>query len=244
MQYGDFSFNGILASDMGVIVTSQVQYIRPQETVSTVQVPGRSGVVTLRGSSYYEQTSYTPTCALKPTANREKVFAWLRGRGNVIFGSMPDYQFDARLCNQIAFTELLAGDGNGYLSFAPVFLCQPYRYQAVPDADIKITTTASGSYDLENPGNVASAPVITVVGAGTITVTCGGNAMVLSLPKDGIIIDSEMQDCYDLNKVVLMTSLVDGEFPMIPAGSSTLQWTLAEGATISSITVRPGWRWI
>ncbi len=244
MQYGDFSFNGKLASEMGVIVTSQVQYIRPQENTSTVQIPGRSGTVNLRGSSYYEQVSYTPTCLIKPTADREKVFSWLRGSGNVIFGSMPEYQFDARLANQIAYTTLLENVGDGYLTFAPVFLCQPYRYQATPDADITISTTASGSQALRNPGNVDAAPVITVVGAGTITITCGGNAMVLNLPKDGVIIDSEMMDCYDLNKTVLMTNLVDGEFPMIPAGDSTLQWTLAEGATITSVTVRPNWRWI
>ncbi len=244
MQYADFAFNGMLASDMGVIVTAQVQYIRPQETTSTVQVPGRSGVLNLRGSSYFEQVSYTPTCAIRPDADREKVFAWLRGSGNVIFGSMPAYQFDARLANQIAYTELLQGDGSGYLSFSPVFLCQPYRYQATPEADIEISTTTSGSYALQNPGNVEAAPIITVVGAGTITITCGGNAMVLNLPRDGVIIDSEMLDCYDLSKTVLMTNLVDGEFPTIPAGDSTLQWTLAEGATIESITVRPAWRWL
>ncbi len=62
--------------------------------------------------------------------------------------------------------------------------------------------------------------------------------------QDGVIIDSEMMDCYDLNKKVLMTNLVDGEFPMIPAGDSTLQWTLADGATIASVTVRTNWRWI
>lgn len=244
MQYGDFSFNGKLASEMGVIVTSQVQYIRPQETTSTVQIPGRSGTVNLRGNSYYEQVSYTPTCLIKPTADRERVFSWLRGSGNVIFGSMPDYQFDARLANQIAYTTLLEDVGDGYLTFAPVFLCQPYRYQATPDADIAITTAESGSHALQNPGNVEAAPIITVVGAGTITITCGGSAMVLNLPKDGVIIDSEMMDCYDLNKTVLMTNLVDGEFPMIPSGYSTLQWTLAEGATITSVTVRPNWRWI
>ncbi len=244
MNYNDFSWNGKNASDMGVVVTTQVQYIRPTETVTTVQAPGRSGTLTIRGSSYFEPVSYTPTCVLRPDADREKVFSWLRGSGNVIFGSMPDYQFDARLANQITYTELLSGAGDGYLSMAPVFLCQPFRYQAEPDTDITITTTASGSQSLHNPGNVEAAPVITVVGSGTITITCGGNAMVLNLPKDGVIIDSEMMDCYDLNKAVLMTSLTDGEFPMIPSGDSTLQWTLGDGASISSIKVHPCWRWI
>ena len=45
MRYEDFRWAGKLASEMGVVVTEQVEYTRPEERVEQITVPGRSGTL-------------------------------------------------------------------------------------------------------------------------------------------------------------------------------------------------------
>lgn len=244
MQYADFCWRGRLASEMGVTVTEQVSYIRPEEVVNTVQVPGRSGTLRLRGQAAYGEVAYSPVCILRPGADREAVFAWLRGSGQVVFGSMPDAAFDARLSGQIAYAELVDGAPDGYLTFTPGFICQPYRYQAAPDADIVIDGGQDAPVMIRNPGNVDAAPIITVRGSGDMTLTISGSAVVLSGLVDGIVLDCEMLDAYSLDRSALLNNRMDGDFPVIPPGDCYVAWALGEGAALHSVTITPMWRWI
>lgn len=109
MRYEDFRWAGKLASEMGVVVTEQVEYTRPEERVEQITVPGRSGTLTVPGTASWETVTYAPVCALRPDADREAVAAWLQGSGEVVFGSMPDYGFEARLINQIDFSDHFPG---------------------------------------------------------------------------------------------------------------------------------------
>ena len=54
----DFCWKGIWASQMGVIVTQQVQYHRPALRREAITVPGRSGTLRPLGNDAYA-VSYT-----------------------------------------------------------------------------------------------------------------------------------------------------------------------------------------
>ena len=54
MRYEDFRWAGKLASEMGVVVTEQVEYTRPEERVEQITVPGRSGTLTVPGTDSWE----------------------------------------------------------------------------------------------------------------------------------------------------------------------------------------------
>lgn len=105
----DFCWKGIWASQMGVIVTQQAQYHRPALRREAITVPGRSGTLRLLGNDAYEDVVYAPACAIVPEADCESVWAWLCGRGEVIFGSMLDYVFDAELSEAFDCSALAEG---------------------------------------------------------------------------------------------------------------------------------------
>lgn len=244
MRYDDFRWKGILASQMGVLVTEQAEYIRPEEEVSTITVPGRSGTLRPLNGRRWQEVVYAPQCAIKPGADLEAIYQWLRGDGLVTFGSMPEHAFQARISNQIDFRLLLEGMPEGWRTLTPVWICQPYRYQAAPDAPVTLTPTSAKPFPLHNPGSEPAAPSITVHGSGDITLTISGSAVSLKGLSGGIIMDSDMQDAYKLDKSGLLNDKMTGDFLMIPPGDVFVNWSLGSGASMTSIEIQPQWRWV
>lgn len=241
MRYEDFRWADKLASEMGVVVTEQVEYTRPEERVEQITVPGRSGTLTVPGTASWETVIYAPVCALRPDADREAVAAWLQGSGEVVFGSMPDYGFEARLINQIDFQTIFQAQ-KSYKTFAPVFACQPLRHLAKPESDILCTNGML----LENPGSVAARPRISVWGYPEFTLSIGGCAVVCHDlgPYGGIILDSETQDCMDVAQTALANDRMEGDFLTIPPGKSYISWTVPEGSVVTKVQIQPRWRWL
>ena len=239
MLYEDFRWRGVLASTMGVVVTEQVGYSRPAEKVDQVQIPGRAGMLTLATGSSWEPVTYAPVCALKPGADRERVFAWLRGSGEVIFGSMPGFGFEARLMNQIDFRQVFEAVG-AYGTFSPVFSCQPLRRQVPQEGKIVCTN----GMKLTNPGNVASRPKISVFCTGSVTLSLAGQAVHLKGQTGGSVLDCEAEDCYSGDFLSLANQLMTGEFPTIPVGTSYINWEAGAGSSVTKVEIEPRWRWL
>lgn len=238
LQYHDFWWNGVLASAKGIIVETQVQYIRPKERVETVQVPGRSGTLTLLEGDHtaYDNVLYSPVCWLKPGVRPEEIAAWLSGSGRVVFGSMEDRAYAARLINQIPFSALFEGLGV-YHSFTPIFDCQPIAYQAAPAADI--TITASGT-QITNPGTAPAWPVIKVYGNGDIRLVLGGGAVDIMDVETGIVLDWNMQDATSLNGGQLLNYKVNGDPQFFPVGRSLVSWA----GNVTKVVITPNWRYM
>lgn len=170
-------------------------------------------MLTLATGSSWEPVTYAPVCALKPGADREKVFAWLRGSGEVIFGSMPGFGFEARLMNQIDFRQVFEAVG-AYGTFSPVFSCQPLRHQVPQEGKIVCTN----GMKLTNPGNVASRPKISVFCTGSVTMSLAGQAVHLTGQTGGSVLDCEAEDCYSGDFLSLAESADDGRIPDYPGG--------------------------
>lgn len=235
MKYEDFSWNGQLASGFGVVVTEQAQYSRPAERLDQVTVPGRPGSLTLSATPSWDTVIYAPVCALRPEADRERVFAWLRGSGLVVFGSMPAFAYAARLINQIDYKSVFE-DGNGYATFSPVFECQPFRRLAVTEPEIQ----AANGGAIYNPGTVAARPRIHLSGDGDVQLTVGATRVQLLGVEKDIVLDCEAQEALSLDGSRLLNDRMSGDFPTLPPGTSVISWS----GNVYGVAVTPRWRWL
>jgi phage-related protein len=233
-----FIWKNIDSRTMGVVVNSYPPIIRPKERVKETPIPGRPGALNMtEGADIYETYVRSCPCYTRPTADIGAVLAWLRGFGQVTFGNEPTMTYTAKIDNQISLDKILAN--HPHRSFVVPFICQPFKHQKTPDADI--VKTVSGQ-SITNPGNVASLPIIKVEGSGDIMLTVGGLAVELNDIVGGIIIDCTLPDCFNLDRTALINDRLTGaiEDIRLPVGSSSVHWT----GTVTKVTITPNWRWL
>ena len=118
------------------------------------------------------------------------------------------------------------------------------------DAGIRITFSDQG-YLLHGEGTVYSEPLITITGTGNITLMVNDTTVYLEDLEGSITLDCAAGIAYSMNDGQLIwagekVSLENGEWPTLkPVGNNNLfNWTLGNGASLSSITVQPNWRYL
>lgn len=231
-----FIFRGIDSRNIGVVVEDMFDVHRPKRNVQTIQVPGRDGRLTQDDGTYDTYTiSGKINCFGAPLSD---VYAWLSGSGDLILGDEPTRSLRASATAQIKNTRFRC-DGC-YDSLQVSFECQPFRYhiEQTEGDDVIIT---SSPHTVANPGTYKSAPQMTIEGTGNIVLTIGTQIVEIEELEDGIIIDSEMGDCFDLTKTRLLNSqvtLMDDEFPTLAPGANIISWT----GSVEKITITPRWR--
>ena len=231
-----FIFRGLDSRNIGAVVEDMFDVHRPKRNVRTIQVPGRDGRLTQDDSTYDTYTiSGKINCFGAPLSD---VYAWLSGSGDLILGDEPTRSIRASATAQIKNTRFRC-DGC-YDSLQVSFECQPFRYhiEQTEGDDVIIT---SSPHTVTNPGTYKSAPQMTIEGTGNIVLTIGTQIVEIEELEDGIIIDSEMGDCFDLTKTRLLNSqvtLMDDEFPTLAPGANIISWT----GTVTKITITPRWR--
>ena len=134
--------------------------------------------------------------------------------------------------NQIPFEKVLRG--NPHRSFSVNFRCKPFWYQENVPA---ITVVESGAF-ITNPGTVASEPVVTVYGSGTITLMIGMTLVELETIDGSITLDTPLQEAY--KGLDSLNSAMNGDFPLLQAGTNAVSWT----GNVSRVEIRPNWRFL
>lgn len=221
-----FEFRGIRSDDYNTDVENMSAMPRAQRNVTSVAVHGRDGDLTVSDDTY-GTIPYIITCRWPREVSLREVNGWLSGSGGLITSLEPDLKYKARFDSAINPRSL------GALWQADLlFIVQPFVYAAQPEV---VTLEASGA--INNPGTRFSLPIITVYGAGTLTV--GNTALVVTATggESYVVINSEMQECYfgsnnRGNKVV-------GEFPQLETGLTAV--TLGTG--ITKVEMQGNWRW-
>ena len=182
-----FEWNEVRCTEYGIHVLEQPVLTLPNERATFVDVPGRSGSLTvLEGDAVYDDLVLTAQCMVENLERYEEIASYLRGSGRVTFANRPEGYYEARIVNQIPFEKILRG--NPHRTFAVNFRCKPFWYaESVP----AITVTQSGTF-VTNPGNVYAEPVITVYGSGTITLMVGMSIADLSGIAGSITLDTPL----------------------------------------------------
>jgi phage-related protein len=231
-----FIWKNIDSRTMGVVVRSYPPIIRPKERVKETPIPGRPGALNMtEGTDIYDTYVRSTPCYIRPTADKEAVLAWLRGFGQVTFGNEPTMAYTAKIDNQISLEKIMAN--HEHRSFVIPFVCQPFKQLKTPGA--AIVKTVSGQ-SITNPGNVASLPVIMVVGNGDIGLTVGNTYIELTDVVDALLIDCTIPDCFTWDRSALMNHKMNGDFPTIPPGDSYVHWT----GNVTEVDITPNWRWL
>lgn len=250
MQLSDidwFKWNGVSCSTYGVHVLSQPTIISPLERAEYVNIPGKSGSLTMLDGDYvYDDINLSITCVIDNPDNVTAITKWLIGKGEIIFASRSEGYYKGRIANQISFEK--AVKGNPHHLFTIQFRCEPFFYL---NSGKTVISATSSSTQINNVGNVPSAPLLVINGSGDGTIMCGSSTMLIDFGSEeraiaDIKLDCEAKIAYRgtagdaQNPLVLYGTRVTGDWLTIPAGES--YFVFSGGVTSASIT--PRWRCI
>lgn len=215
-----FIWKGTDSRTMGLISKAHAPLIRPEERVAHVQIPGRSGDLTvLEGSYIYNSYIQTVSFSVQGAANVNAVFKWLRGKGYVTFSGEPDRKQSARVIGAITL-ERVSRNLDTWRGTAQ-FYCDPLK-QALPLEDPTFLTAAG---TVRNNGDVPAFPLIfatPALGATTMTITVGGKTLTISNVTGEVRIDCEAQEASNSAMTTLLTQDTGGPFPVLAIGNNTI----------------------
>lgn len=232
-----FSFAGVVSASLGVIVQELPPLTLSEERVEFKPVLGKSGSYTmLDGDNVYEDIVQPVKCCLTDAAYQEQVIAWLRGRGGLILGNMPNRYYDARCINQLELKQVLRN--NPHRSFSAVFRCKPYRYHYPAIAPYALANGGT----ITNPGTIDAEPMIVITGSGNIALTLGDKVIEISGLTGSITIDTAYGIVYRTGSNPLQGlfgSVSSEDWPFtLPPGDTVVGWT----GTVTGVTLEPNWR--
>lgn len=227
-----FIFNGVDSRDMGVVVTSLPTVQRPQRKVTRYKVTGRDGDLEVDEGGYNGyQTTFGVNVFGQDLAT---IFSWLNGEGWFISSDDPSLKMWVVLDAQIKGTRFNV-NGASYDTLTVTGYFHPFRY-AVDDYTTEYTTFP---ILLTNPSAIESRPKLTIEGSGDILVTVNALQMAFVGLTDGIIVDSELMDCMNLEQTALMNQYATmDDFPTLQPGGNTI----SVDGTVTKITIDPRWR--
>ena len=222
MAQSFFIWKGKDCRSMGVRMIGPAPIIRPEERVEHVQIPGRSGDLTmLEGTDIYNSYIQTISISVRGGYRMREVYDWLRGSGYVTFSGEPNKKQPARIIGAVTLNRHSRNKDSweGEVQF----YCQPWKQKIIGDPIVTITTNPS---TLGNGGDVVEKPFWEVTAGGTgfdgtVVVSCGGKTLSISEMQDGWIcfIDSETEEVLNTAQTGTMTERSSGEFPVLQVGN-------------------------
>ena len=159
----------------------------------------------------------------------DEICAHFKGSGWLIFSNEPDRKYKARVANQIEFSHII----RCLKRFIVEFEVQPFGYDVFEQNIMK-----TAPFNLFNIGTFEAEPIITIFGAGNITLYVNNQNIYLKEIADSITIDSEMQNAY--NGAASMNNKMQGEFPILSLGENHITWL----GNVTRLEIQPNWRWI
>lgn len=191
---------------------------------------GRDGFLSYSDGSY-EGFEHTLKCFLnKDSLDLDEVFMVLQNGayGELILSSRPDRYHKAVICNKISVDQFIE---NECFEFPLSFKCQPFSYLLSGKEPI----VAKDGATITNLGKLPSKPIIKINGTGSLFLQIGGSVCRFeSIGGGEIIIDTELQEC-TMNGSDY-TYYMEGDFPIIPTGESTIYMNGS-----ATVTIQPNW---
>lgn len=221
-----FEFKGARSDNIKTLVENMTAAPRPERRIDIVTIPGLDGELTMSDDTY-NTTPIVLICRWPNSVSLRMINAWLVGKGDLILSLEPDKKYKARVTDILNYEKL-----GVYWKASVLFIAQPFAYEAQPQL---IALTASGS--IHNLGSRWSMPIITVYGAGELTI--GDYTLIVESTsgEDSVTINSEIEECYYSG--TSRNNKVSGDFPRIEQGATEI--TL--GAGITKVEIQGNWRW-
>ena len=217
-----FVWNGIDCRSMGIKLAAPVPIVRPEERVEHIEIPGRSGDLTLvEGEHIYNSYIQTASLLVKGGMRIREIYDWLRGSGYVTFSGEPDRKQAARIIGAVTLEkqsrnlDWYAGDVQ--------FYCQPLK-QLLQDETVTLTTIGASIY---NRGDVNSKPRITATFSGGGYITINGATIRPAAVAGGTFV-FDCDACVITNSAGTTSYESDGTFPVLKPGANAVtgsNWT-------------------
>jgi phage-related protein len=232
-----FSFNGTESTSLGVVVLDYPPVVKARRRLDTVEIPGRSGILTMHGVTVYETVEKVFKCRLLSTASQVSVSAWLDGAGTLIIGNDSTYSYTVVSVDEIQFDKIMPGYADR--SFEVRFVCQPWKELATPAADITLSTNPQ---TIVSTATMDSLPQITITGTGDVSLTVGAYALALDdlNPLIPVLVDCEAMTVTNVALSESYISDMTGSFPKLVLGNNVVSHT----GTVASVVIKPRYRWL
>ena len=221
-----FIWNGIDCRTMGITLAGPVGIVRPEERIEHVQIPGRSGDLTMtEGDNIFNSYIQTATIQVRGGAHARDVWRWLRGSGYVTFSGEPDRRQKARIIGAITLDK--QSHNLDYWVGECQFYCQPLK-ELLNEG--KVTVSSSPSTVI-NAGDVRCKPLYKVTASSTgFTFKATGddapasNTIAVSGTTSSLVywVDSETMEVWNADKTVLLTKYSSGQFPVLGQGANSI----------------------
>ena len=221
-----FKFNEKSSDEFGAIIKNLTVISRPERIVQRFSVAGRDGDLTVSDDNY-STTPAVLSCLWEKDAPLDLINQWLSGNGDLVLSYKPDRRYKAEITGVTEFINLGA-----YLQSDVALTVQPFEHEAEPEV-----IELMASQTIYNPGTRWSLPIITVYGAGTLTVGSYTLTVAATSGEDHVVINSEIEECYygSSNR----GGKVSGTFPKLELG----EIGVTVGAGISKVEIQGNWRW-
>lgn len=222
-------------TDFGIIISTRPTLPSPKRRVTYIEVPGRDSTLKLDEETY-DDITIAVECSIKGdniVEQLDMIKAWLfpPGESDLIFSFQPDKKYLAQVVNSIDFKQVF----RVVSQFVIVFNCRPFKYAVDNDP---ITITSSSGTTIQNPGSIASRPVIKVYGSGDVDLYINSNVIRLNDIDEYVVMDSELMDCY--RDTVLKNNQMNGDFPVLEPEDNDISWT----GNVTEVEIIPNWRWL
>lgn len=205
---------------MGCRLSAPCPIIRPEERVQHIQIPGRSGDMTLlEGTDIYNSYIQMATLMAHGANFINDIYDWLRGSDYVTFSGEPDKKQAARIIGAITLNK--HSHNLDWWEGEVQFYCQPLKQLLTDPA---VTVTSSGTAVL-NRGDVPAKPLIKLTASGTsATVASGGKSITVTGLTSGSVyyIDSDAQEVYNSGRTSILTGNSTGAFPILNTSSNSV----------------------
>lgn len=218
-------WNGKTAEQMGLKIISLPPIQASTERIDEQDIEDRDGTVTFtNGYTSDEKEVEADYRGNKPI----ELINWLQGKGEVVFGNLPNRYFKARINNIVPLEEVIR---NQLYNFLIKFKCQPFKYHLSGKKKIVITSTGT---IINNPGTYKSLPLITVYGSGKGSLIINGVTYSITNIGGSMTIDSDIQEVLNGKGDYLQTD----DFIELPVGKSIINFS----GGITKVEIIPYWR--
>lgn len=240
--------------DFGIVITQKPPIVKAEKNVEEIEVPGKSGDITIDYGTY-KPITFPMACTLLDDSNIDNVKSWLDGYDRLIFSWQNDKAYDAKLISRFDISQSLETLGE----FQLIFKAQPFAntYDCIGGYNNYGFTT---NFAPNNPKSLTipicspdidTEPLITLIGQGDVTLTFGNDhtylgkqIVIIKNIVDYVKIDSHIQECY--REDALCNNDMIGDFPIIPAYNKmpsnwSGQYPLLVEGNITQITIQPNY---
>lgn len=234
-------YNGVSSETLGLVIERLPDWNRAPRKYEEHDIPGRSQPLIIDGGGY---ESYSTTIEVNTFGVPVRdVYAWLRGEGWMISSDEPEYKAYVHLVNQITDNRFRVGR-SAYDTLQFNLLVEPYlRLVNEP----LVTMTADGF--IPGQGCDKSQPVITVYGAGDVTLMVGRYTVMIEGMANNLTIDCDAGVAYTTvngEKVFAggLVTLVAGWPQLNCAYDEINQTAVSWTGAATRIEVQPNWRFL